>query len=55
MMVQRASIGRTQRSDEHDLVDVLTSQDHLGRSRNRPQFGIAVNRILAGNAAAIKL
>ena len=37
------------------LVTSLTSQDHLGRSRNRPQFGIAMNRILAGNADAINL
>jgi DNA invertase Pin-like site-specific DNA recombinase len=51
--IQRASIERTARSNGYDLVDVLTDEDQSGRSRNRPQFGIAMERILAGDADAI--
>jgi hypothetical protein len=53
--VQRTRIKRTARSDERDPVDALTSQDHLGRTQNRPQFAFVMNRILAGNADAINL
>jgi DNA invertase Pin-like site-specific DNA recombinase len=51
--IQRASIERTARSNGYELVDVLTDEDQSGRSRNRPQFGIAMDRILAGDADAI--
>jgi hypothetical protein len=51
--IQRASIERTARSNGYGLVDVHTDQDQSGRSRNRPQFGIAMDRILAGDADAI--
>jgi DNA invertase Pin-like site-specific DNA recombinase len=51
--IQRASIERTARSNGYDLVDVLTDEDQSGRSRIRPQFGIAMARILAGDADAI--
>ena len=51
--IQRASIERTARNNDYELVDVLTDEDQSGRSRNRPQFGIAMERILAGGADAI--
>jgi hypothetical protein len=51
--IQRASIERTARSNGYELVDVLTDEDQSGHSRNRPRFGIAIDRVLAGNADAI--
>ena len=51
--IQRASIERTARDNGYELVDVLTDEDQSGRSRNRPQFGGAMARILAGEADAI--
>jgi len=51
--IQRASIERTARNHGHELVDVLTAEDQSGRTRNRPQFGIAVQRTLVSEADAI--
>jgi len=51
--IQRARIQRTAPNNSYELVDVLTDENHSGRSRNRPQFGIAMQRILVGEADAI--
>jgi hypothetical protein len=42
-------------SAEHrgDVVVVLTNEDQSGSSRNRPQFDITMDRILAGDADGI--
>jgi len=53
LAIQRASIERTGRNHGYELVDVLRDEDQSGGSRNRPQFGIAMQRILAGEADAI--
>jgi DNA invertase Pin-like site-specific DNA recombinase len=37
----------------YELVDMLTNDHQSSRSRNRPQFGTAMNRILARDADAI--
>jgi hypothetical protein len=50
---QRASIQRTARNDGNERVDVLRDKDQSASSLNRPQIGIATQRILAGDADAI--
>ena len=50
---QRASIERTAPNNGNELVDVLRDEDQSRSSRNRPQIGIATERILAGDADAI--
>jgi len=50
---QRASIQRTAPNHGDELVDVLSDEDQSRISRNPPQIGIAMRRILAGEADAI--
>jgi DNA invertase Pin-like site-specific DNA recombinase len=51
--IQRASIERTSQFRQHELVDILTDEDQSGKTRNRPQFQVAMDRLLAGDADAI--
>jgi DNA invertase Pin-like site-specific DNA recombinase len=51
--IQRASIERTARFHQHELVEILTDEDRSGKTRNRPQFQVAMERLLAGDADAI--
>ena len=53
--IRRASVQRTAPNGGYELVDVLTDDDQSGGSRIRPQLGIAMARILAGEADAIIL
>jgi Resolvase, N terminal domain len=53
LAIQRASIERTGRNHGYELVDVLSDENQSGRSRNWPQFGMAMQRILASEADAI--
>ncbi|MGO9752127.1 MAG: recombinase family protein [Solirubrobacteraceae bacterium] len=53
LQIQRVSIQRTVRNDGYELVDVLSDEDQSCSSRTRPQVGIAMRRILAGEADAI--
>ena len=47
LQIQRSSIQRTARNNSYELVDVLRDEDQSCSSRNRPQLGIAMARILA--------
>ncbi len=51
--IQRSSIQPTAPNNSYELVDVLRDEDQSATSRNRPQFGIAMQRILASEADAI--
>jgi DNA invertase Pin-like site-specific DNA recombinase len=51
--IQRGSIERTARYHQHELIDVLTDEDQPGKTRNRPQFTVAMERVLADEADAI--
>lgn len=51
--IQRASIQRTAAFRQYEIVDVLVDEDETGKSRDRPQFKVAMERVLAGDADAI--
>ena len=53
LQIQQASIERVAKFHQYDLVDVLTDEDQSGKTRNRPQFQIAMQRVLAGDADAL--
>lgn len=50
---QRRSIERVCEARGYELVDVLTDENRSGKSRKRPQFQRAMDRVLAGEADAI--
>lgn len=51
--IQRASISATAKYRDYELVDVLTDEDESGKSRDRPRFREAMERVLDGEADAI--
>lgn len=53
LQIQRESIERSAARNSYELIDVLTDEDASGKTRDRPQFKIAMERILAGEADAI--
>ncbi len=51
--IPRSSIQRTAPNNGDELIDVLWDEDQSASSRNRPQFGIPMQRILASEADAM--